>query len=66
MEISVNGQSRHVADDATVAGLLQELRLTGKPVAVEINLELISRSCHDAHRLAEGDRIEIVTLVGGG
>ena len=66
MQIIVNGQSRQVADGTTVAGLLDELRLTGKPVAVEVNLELVPRQRHLQHPLAEDDRLEIVTLVGGG
>jgi sulfur carrier protein len=49
-----------------VAGLLDELRLTGKPVAVEVNLELVPRQQHGQRQLADGDRLEIVTLVGGG
>jgi sulfur carrier protein len=66
MQVTVNGQSRQVADSASVAELLDELRLADKPVAVEINLELVPRQRHAQHRLAEGDRVEIVTLVGGG
>jgi sulfur carrier protein len=66
MTITVNGQSREVAAEATIAGLLDELKLAGKPVAVEVNLELVPRQQHAQHRLAEGDRLEIVTLVGGG
>jgi thiamine biosynthesis protein ThiS len=66
MQVTVNGQSREVADGTTVAGLLEELRLNGKPVAVEVNLDLVPRQRHAEHRLADGDRLEIVTLVGGG
>jgi sulfur carrier protein len=66
MRIVVNDQTRNLADDATVAALLDELKLAGKPVAVEVNLELVPRQRHAQHRLAEGDRLEIVTLVGGG
>jgi sulfur carrier protein len=66
MTITVNGQSRDVAAEATIAGLLDELNLAGKPVAVEVNLELVPRQQHAQHRLAESDRLEIVTLVGGG
>lgn len=66
MHIIVNEQSREVAEGTTVAGLLDELRLSGKPVAVEVNLELVPRQQHARHRLAEGDRLEVVTLVGGG
>jgi sulfur carrier protein len=66
VEIRVNGQQRRVAKDATVADLLAELDLAGKPVAVEVNLELVPRQRHAEHRLAPGDCLEIVTLVGGG
>lgn len=66
MQVTVNGQPRPIADGATVAELLDELQLSGKPVAVEVNLELVPRQRHAQHRLSEGDRLEIVTLVGGG
>lgn len=66
MTLVVNGESRQAADGATVASLLAELALAGKPVAVEVNLELVPAAQHAARRLAEGDRVEIVTLVGGG
>ncbi len=64
--IFVNGESRQVADGATVAQLIADLKLDGRHVAVEVNLELVPRSRHTEHHLAEGDRLEIVTLVGGG
>jgi sulfur carrier protein len=66
MQINANGQPRDIPEGTTVAGLLDALKLTGKPVAVEVNLELVPRQQHAEHRLAEGDRVEIVTLVGGG
>ena len=66
MEITVNGQLRRVAEGTTVAELLEELGLAGRHVAVEVNLELVTRQRHTRHRLAAGDRLEVVTLVGGG
>jgi sulfur carrier protein len=66
MQLTINGESRETADNITIAALLEELKLSGKPVAVEVNLELIPRQRHAEHRLVEGDRLEIVTLVGGG
>jgi sulfur carrier protein len=66
VHVSVNGESRAVPKGATVAELLDQLGLGGKFVAVEVNLKLVPKPQHDAHRLAEGDRLEIVTLVGGG
>ena len=66
MQVSVNGEPRRVAEGVTVAQLLDELGLTAKYVAVEVNLQLVPRGKHAEHRLCEGDRLEIVTLVGGG
>jgi thiamine biosynthesis protein ThiS len=66
MEIIVNEQSRQVGEAITIAQLLDELKLKDKPVAVEVNLCLVPKHKHAEHRLASGDRLEIVTLVGGG
>ncbi len=66
MRITVNDEPRQTPDEITVAGLLGELGLHGKPVAVEVNLQLVPRHRHAEHRLAAGDKVEIVTLVGGG
>jgi sulfur carrier protein len=46
--------------------LLAELGVTERHVAVEVNLELVPRGRHAAHELREADRLEVVTLVGGG
>jgi sulfur carrier protein len=66
VEITLNGQPRQVDDGLTIAGLLDQLRLADKFVAVEVNFELIPRAQHADHHLADSDRLEIVTLVGGG
>lgn len=66
VQVSVNGQPRQIAQGSTVGELLESLQLTDRYVAVEVNLQLVPRQEHAAHRLAEGDRLEIVTLVGGG
>ena len=65
-EIFVNGEARSVGPATTVAELLAELQLEPKHCAVEINLELVPRGRHAERRLTSGDRLEIVTLVGGG
>lgn len=66
MEIIVNGQARRVGEGATIAELLNELDLAKKYVAVEVNRELVPKMLHAQRRLASGDKLEIVTLVGGG
>lgn len=66
MQITVNAQTREVDDGASVAQLLEALGVNPKHVAVEVNLDLAPRTTHQQHVLQPGDRLEIVTLVGGG
>ena len=66
MKIIVNGTTRELPRPISVAELLQRLEIPPRGVAVEVNLELIPRGRHAEHQLAEGDQLEIVTLVGGG
>ncbi len=66
MRILVNDEPYETAEACTVAALLEQLGLAGKPVAVEVNLQLVPRQQHKEHVLAANDRLEIVTLVGGG
>ena len=66
MEISVNGEPRQVEVGCSVATLLEALKLQPRYLAVERNQQLVPRATHAACVLQPGDRIEIVTLVGGG
>lgn len=66
MEIFVNGESRQLSEDMTVRLLLEEMGLTDKRLAVEVNLEIVPRSRHVSHILRAGDRVEIVHAIGGG
>ena len=66
MNILVNGKRREVPEGITIAALLSKLEITERHVAVEVNLELVPRARHGVHSLREEDRLEVVTLVGGG
>jgi sulfur carrier protein len=64
--LTVNGQDRQVPAGTTVIGLIELLGLAGRPVAVERNREVVPRAEHVGCVLAAGDRLELVTFVGGG
>jgi thiamine biosynthesis protein ThiS len=64
-EIHVNGEPRQVEPGTTVASLLAALELRGR-VAVERNREVVPRAEHEKVELCPGDRLELVTFVGGG
>jgi thiamine biosynthesis protein ThiS len=64
--IRLNGESHPVALGASIADLVAGLGLPAEAVAVEVNRELVPRRRWGEHRLAAGDEVELVTLVGGG
>jgi thiamine biosynthesis protein ThiS len=66
VRLTVNGETRDGIHAASVAGLISELGLDGRKVAVERNLEIVPRSLYADTALADGDRIEIVHFIGGG
>ena len=66
MEIVVNGETRQIGEGSTVLLLLRELSLPETRVAVGRNRSLVRKAEFADTVLGEGDRIEIVTFVGGG
>jgi sulfur carrier protein len=66
MQIIVNGNPTEVPEGTSMAELIERLELTGQRLAVEVNEELVPRSRFEIHRLAPGDRIEVIHAVGGG
>lgn len=66
MKIVFNGEPREVPAALTVSQLLDQFQLTGRPLAVEVNREVVPRNEHARFQLNEGDQVEVVSFVGGG
>lgn len=66
MQIQLNGESRDIPDNSSAADLVALLELTGKRLAMEVNLEIVPRTTYGEHMLHEGDQVEIVHAIGGG
>ena len=66
IDVVINGQARSIEPGTTIASLIGELGLGGKPVAVERNREIVPKASHASTILVAGDRLEVVTFVGGG
>jgi sulfur carrier protein len=66
LQIRVNGEPRRAGEDVTVADLLRELDVRPDRVAVEVNLEILDRGDFERRRLRDGDRVEILSFIGGG
>lgn len=66
IDVVINGQPRKIEYGTTVLVLLDQLGLGERRVAVERNREIVPRAEHATTTLAAGDRLELVTFVGGG
>ncbi len=66
VNIHVNGEPRTWRSGASVAELLRELDIKIERVAVELNLEILDRAVFDQRLLQDGDRVEIMSFIGGG
>lgn len=64
--VIVNGAAYEAAAGATALDVVAALGLEGRPIAVEVNERVVPRKLLAACMLSPGDRLEIVTLVGGG
>ncbi len=66
IQIVVNGESREIPHGSGIPALLLHLGLPNDRVAIERNLEILPRSQWPTTIVQQGDRYEIVHLVGGG
>jgi thiamine biosynthesis protein ThiS len=66
VKLSLNGETREVPPLETLADLATHLGLPAFGSAIELNGEVIARYDHSRTPLREGDRLEVIRLVGGG
>jgi sulfur carrier protein len=66
MKLLVNGDRRDIAEGATVADLVNEMETPPAGVAVAVNGEVVPRAGWKEASLTEGDRVEVLSAIGGG
>ncbi len=66
MEIRLNGEGHALDEGSSIADLLDALERNSVGVAVAVNLQVIPRKEHPSRLLEDGDRVDLVTAVGGG
>jgi thiamine biosynthesis protein ThiS len=66
LRVYINGESREVQGNPSLADLINQLDLPAARIAVELNREVMRRSEWGNAMLRDEDRIEIVHFVGGG
>ncbi len=66
MEIFINGEEKEVKDGVLLSNLIKELGISCARVAVERNRTIVPPEDFDKTELEEGDKLEIISFVGGG
>ncbi|MDQ1011314.1 sulfur carrier protein ThiS [Streptomyces sp. PKU-EA00015] len=66
MNVSVNGETRELADRTTLDTVVAALTAAPSGVAAAVNETVVPRSQWAGTRLGDGDRVEILTAVQGG
>ena len=66
MTVVINGERREIPDGLTVAAMIEHLGMPLERVALERNLDILSRTLWKETSVQENDRFEIVHFVGGG
>ena len=66
MLVTINGEREAFERELSVSDLLADRRIESRRVAVEINEDIVPRKTFAERVVRDGDRIEIVTFVGGG
>ena len=66
IELTVNGKARQLDRSMTLLAFLEANEIDPQVIAVEHNGEIVKRDRYAETALADGDRLEIVRMVGGG
>lgn len=64
--LQVNGETCTCTAQSPLMEVLQQLGYNPRLVAVEYNGEILHRQFWSETQVHEGDRLEVVTIVGGG
>ena len=66
MKIILNDKVEDVKENISIEQLLIIKKIKNLYIAVEKNKEIVPKSKYSKCNLSEGDRIEIITAIGGG
>ncbi len=68
MKVVINGEEKDLPHEMNVMELLNHLRVKYREIglAVSVNGEIVPKSDYHSYLVKEGDKVEIIHLVGGG
>lgn len=66
MNIFFNGKEIDIKENLTLSDFINEKKLNVKTIVCELNLEIVKKEDYNKTFLKEGDKLEIITIMGGG
>ena len=66
IKIKVNGKTKMIKDGSNLLNLINNLKISIKKVAIELNKEIVDKKKLNIIKLKTNDKIEIVHFIGGG
>jgi sulfur carrier protein len=66
MRVEINGKAEEISERMTVRELLEARGINPNVVACELNLTILKRARLAETPLNEGDKLEIIQMIGGG
>jgi len=69
MKIKVNGEEKFINNsnkDFTLTEALNQLGYTSNTIIVELNNLIVNNESWQENKVKDGDKLEIVSIVGGG
>ena len=66
MTLKFNGTDMEVEAGKTVAGLLEDKKISRKNLIIEYNGQLLDAEESDSQILQDGDQLNLFSMVGGG
>ena len=66
IKIILNGEEKNIEANLTISDLVSDLNLDIEKIAIEKNLEIVHNNAFSLTNIYDGDKIEIVSFIGGG
>ena len=66
IKIKLNGKTKTVVDNSKLSSIINNLKISLKKVAIELNNEIVDKKKLNNINLKKDDKIEVVHFIGGG
>ena len=66
IKVNINGEILELEKNLSIKEMLKILNIKPTNIAVECNLQIVSKSQYSSYKIQNNNKIEIVNFIGGG